>query len=135
MSLPLPAGTIEAGPRPVEVTYVPEATFADILDMGVAELAVRDATVIERITEPGYEDFIGRMGELGRTSIWRVPKSYIDDQRLVLSPQARVVTSEQPQHQHVICDADVEADEFYQKVDAFYRALRKRPETAWTPLS
>lgn len=56
--------------RPVEVTYIPEATFADILDIGVAELAVRDATVIERITEPGYEDFLGDVSRFVTRRNW-----------------------------------------------------------------
>ena len=53
--------------RPVEVTYIPEATFDDILDIGVAKLAVRDATVIERITERGYDEYLTRVAQSART--------------------------------------------------------------------
>ena len=45
--------------RPVEVTTIAEATFADILDIGIGTLATRDATVIERIAEPSYLELQG----------------------------------------------------------------------------
>ena len=68
--------------RPVEVTYIPEATFDDILDIGVAKLAVRDATVIERVTEPGYDEYLTRVARLARTSWEPATLRYPNSKRL-----------------------------------------------------
>ena len=45
--------------QPLNAETITEASFAKLTDIGLEVLASRDATVIERLTLPGYEDFLG----------------------------------------------------------------------------
>lgn len=59
--------------RPVDVTFVPEATFDDMLEMGIGSLATRDATVIERVTEPGHKEFVEEVTDAITSGVIKSP--------------------------------------------------------------
>ncbi|TXG77408.1 hypothetical protein E6P97_01745 [Patescibacteria group bacterium] len=115
------ANGVRDNDRPVEVTYIAEATFQDILDIGVGELAVRDATVIDRITEPGYDDFIDRMAVAGRAFSRRIPRAYVTDS-LWDGATDRSTNLRRPAPYSL-----VRSDEFFPRIEQMYRLLRQSP--------